>query len=441
MDEVKSIKKYEKESNEYFESILKMIVYSLVGIIIFFIPININNELKTILYHISDKIQMSYNDLLEFYIIIFISLMTLKDYKRKSINKIIIFLNFLSILILIDLFYNETYLFIKDENIILILKSIIFDLITLLPLSSIFIPFILEYGLLEIVESYFHPITKKLFKISGKSFLNLLIFLFTDCFCGCYVANLLYSKGKLRLNELYIVIANFSIMSLPMMIYTYDELNLKKASFFIVIFIIIIISNIILCRLYPLNKIKKSYAVKSEYKETIHKKDKLKKAVNKYLNNKNKNKKKLCINILDNLETSISISIKVISNIVIIFFLLETLLSSETAIYALSKIFYPIINLLNLDNVYLLSESIIRMFYNNIMTIEWVTFSMDYSSRFLIGVLLALGGISLSSNIVYLISSSLKIDLKNFILIYFERIVIILLVYSFIYYYYIGYIT
>ena len=72
MDEVKSIKKYEKESNEYFESILKMIVYSLVGIIIFFIPININNELKTVLYHISDKIQMSYNDLLEFYIIIFI---------------------------------------------------------------------------------------------------------------------------------------------------------------------------------------------------------------------------------------------------------------------------------------------------------------------------------------------------------------------------------
>jgi len=439
MNEVKNINKYEKESSEYFENILKMIVYSLVGIIIFFIPININNELKTILYHISDKIQMSYNDLLEFYIIIFISLMTLKDYKRKSINKIIIFLNFLSILILIDLFYNETYLFIKDENIILILKSIIFDLITLLPLSSIFIPFILEYGLLEIVESYFHPITKKLFKISGKSFLNLLIFLFTDCFCGYYMANLLYNKGKLRLNELYIVISNLSIMSLPMMIYTYDELNLKKYSFFIVIFIIMIISNIILCRLYPLNKIKKSYAIKSEYKETIHKKDKFRNGVNKYLNNKNK--KKLYLNILDNLETSISTSIKVISNIVIIFFLLEILLNNKMVIYSLSKIFYPVINLINLNNVDILSESIIRIFYNNIMTIEWATFTIDYNTRFLIGVLLALGGISLTSNIVYLISSSLKIDIKNFILIYFERIVIILLVYSFIYYYYIGYIT
>jgi len=439
MNEVKNINKYEKESSEYFENILKMIVYSLVGIIIFFIPININNELKTILYHISNKIQMSYSNLLEFCIIIFTLLMTLKDYKKKSTNKIIIFLKFLSVLILVDLFYNETYLFIQNENTILILKSIIFNLITLLPLCSIFIPFILEYGLLEIVESYFHPITKKLFKISGKSFLNLLIFLFTDCFCGYYMANLLYNKGKLRLNELYIVISNFSIMSLPMMIYTYDELNLKKYSFFIVIFIIMIISNIILCRLYPLNKIKKSYAVKSEYKETIHKKDKFRSGVNKYLNNKNK--KKLYLNILDNLETSISTSIKVISNIVIIFFLLEILLNNKMVIYSLSKIFYPVINLINLNNVDILSESIIRIFYNNIMTIEWATFTIDYNTRFLIGVLLALGGISLTSNIVYLISSSLKIDIKNFILIYFERIVIILLVYSFIYYYYIGYIT
>jgi len=439
MNEVKNINKYEKESSEYFENILKMIVYSLVGIIIFFIPININNELKTILYHISNKIQMSYSNLLEFCIIIFTLLMTLKDYKKKSTNKIIIFLKFLSVLILVDLFYNETYLFIQNENTILILKSIIFNLITLLPLCSIFIPFILEYGLLEIVESYFHPITKKLFKISGKSFLNLLIFLFTDCFCGYYMANLLYNKGKLRLNELYIVISNFSIMSLPMMIYTYDELNLKKYSFFIVIFIIMIISNIILCRLYPLNKIKKSYAVKSEYKETIHKKDKFRSGVNKYLNNKNK--KKLYLNILDNLETSISTSIKVISNIVIIFFLLEILLNNKMVIYSLSKIFYPVINLINLNNVDILSESIIRIFYNNIMTIEWATFTIDYNTRFLIGVLLALGGISLTSNIVYLISSSLKIDIKNFILIYFEKIVIILLVYSFIYYYYIGYIT
>lgn len=439
MDVVKNSKSYEKRKNEDFENILKMVVYSFIGVIIFFIPININNEFKTILYHISDTIQRNYNNFLEISIVIYSFLIILKNYKEKNKSKITIFLKFLSLLILISLFYSETSLFIKDENTILIIKTIVFNLITVLPISSIFMPFILEYGLLEIVESYFHPIMKKLFRISGKSFLNLLIFLFTDCFCGCYMATILYNKGKLRLNELYTIILNFSIMSFSMMIYTYNELKLNKISFFIVMVLIMILSNIIICRLYPLNKVKKSYFIKSEYKETIHKKDRLKSGIKKYLSNKNN--KKLYLHILDNLEGSISISINLISNIVIIFFLSEILLNNETAIYTLSKIFYPIINLLNLNDVYLLSKSIIRILYNDIMTIEWITLSVVYNTRFLMGILLSLGGISLTSNIAYLISTPLKFDIKKVIVVYLERICIILLLYSFIYYYYVGYIT
>ena len=150
---------------------------------------------------------------------------------------------------------------------------------------------------------------------------------------------------------------------------------------------------------------------------------------------------KLYLHILDNLEGSISISINLISNIVIIFFLSEILLNNETAIYTLSKIFYPIINLLNLNDVYLLSKSIIRILYNDIMTIEWITLSVVYNTRFLMGILLSLGGISLTSNIAYLISTPLKFDIKKVIVVYLERICIILLLYSFIYYYYVGYIT
>ena len=91
--------------------------------------------------------------------------------------------------------------------------------------------------------------------------------------------------------------------------------------------------------------------------------------------------------------------------------------------------------------MYLLSKSIIRILYNDIMTIEWITLSVVYNTRFLMGILLSLGGISLTSNIAYLISTPLKFDIKKVIVVYLERICIILLLYSFIYYYYVGYIT
>ena len=39
-------------SNDFFKKV-KIYIFSLIGIIIFFIPIKINNELETIIYHIS----------------------------------------------------------------------------------------------------------------------------------------------------------------------------------------------------------------------------------------------------------------------------------------------------------------------------------------------------------------------------------------------------
>lgn len=436
MEGIDKNKSYEKDNNDSIY-ILKMILYSIIGIIIFFIPIRINNQTQTMLYHISDVIQLNYREFLKIYIILFMLIGSIKSFINNK-NKIYLFFKILSVTILLNVFYGNNYIFFQNDNTPLIIKDVVLNLITVLPISSAFIPFILEYGLLEIVESYFHPIMKKYFKISGKTLIIIFIYLFTDCFCGYYMTHLMYSKGKLRLNELYTLLINFSIMSFYMMNYTYSELNLNNKSFILISLLILIINNMVLCRIYPLNKIKKSYYIKTSYKESIHKKNKLKKGINKHLGNKeNKN---IFEYIIENLGHVLNLNMKLISNLVLVFFLGDLIFNNSSIIEFLSQIFYPIINTVKFPDSLLISESIIRSFYNSIATIDLISFSTLYDTRFIIGIFSVIIGISLTTNLAYIYSSNIKIDKKYFIIMYFEKVILTTLLYAIIYYSYRGYI-
>ncbi|MDU2199124.1 MAG: hypothetical protein E7E21_12035, partial [Peptostreptococcaceae bacterium] len=163
-----------------------------------------------------------------------------------------------------------------------------------------------------------------------------------------------------------------------------------------------------------------------------------KKGINKHL--QSRDNKKVFVHILDNLEYAINLIMNLIPNIVLIFFFGDLLFNNEYIVDLLSKLFYPIINLLKLSDVSLISKSIIGGFYNEIVTIDLINKSVEYNIKFIIGILLVLKCTSLTTNIAYISSSSIEIDKKCFIIIFLERILLILLLYSIIYYFYIGYI-
>ncbi|MDU4936709.1 MAG: hypothetical protein E6X43_15520 [Peptostreptococcaceae bacterium] len=104
MEGINNKKNYEENSDSDSIYILKMIIYSVIGIGTFFIPININNQNQTILYHIVDKIQLSYNNFLQICIVVFISLGSLKLFIDKERSKTFLFFRFLSVSIILNIF-------------------------------------------------------------------------------------------------------------------------------------------------------------------------------------------------------------------------------------------------------------------------------------------------------------------------------------------------
>lgn len=444
MDNTIKNKELQKEAvNNDFIDILKALTYSTIGLIIFFIPIKINNQTATIIYHITYKIQLEARDIIEFSIIVYTIIGSLKSFisykdKKLSIKKIYIYLKMVSILIILNIFYGKNNIIFLDDITLSVINETILNLATLLPISAIFMTFILDYGLIEIIESYFQKHMKMLFKLSGKSILNILIYIFTDCFCGFFMTNKLYTQGKLRNNEACIILLNFSILSIPMSIYIIEELNLNKLDFIVINIFILFITNIILCRIYPLNKKKKSYFIKTNYKETIHKDKKFQRGLEKYL--KNPNKENIFIKIVNNLEESIKLSMDLIPNIIIILYISSLFINNGLIAELLKKIFLPVVQIFKLQNYNELSEFCVNLFYNNVIAMNTLNLNIEYSTKFLIGIIVVLTCTSLSTSILYIYNTKIKIDIKEFIISYLERIIVIISIYSMIYYFYIGYI-
>ncbi|WP_438649085.1 hypothetical protein [Romboutsia sp.] len=434
-------KNYEDDKVLYeFINILKLIIYSLIGIIIFCIPIKLNGQSLTIIYHIAYKLQSDVGPFIEVCIILYVTLGCIKPIikNNKKDNSILTYIPLFSILIILSIFYGKNEIILLDDNIALLMYELILNISTVFPLSAIFITFLMNYGFLDVVESYSHSFMKRNLNLSGKTLVNILIYLCTDCFCGMFMTNKLYNEGKIRESEACNIILNFSILSFPMILYTSKDLNIKSINLISISLLILIITNLIMSRTYPINNKKKSYYIKTNYKETVHKKDKLEKAVKKYLSNKTKTN--IFKSIINNLEESIFVLMKLIPNLVLVLYLGQIIVNSNLIGEIINILINPILELLTIENKEALNSFNINAFYNVIIGIDSVDSHTQYSTKFLIGTIAVLNCTSISGNMLYIKNTNIKISNKEFLISYIQRIIIIIFIYSIMYYFYKGYI-
>lgn len=422
---------------DIFFEVTKIIIYSIIGIIVFFIPVTIENHTKTILHHIVYKLQLNHRGLLQFCTIIYIIIGVIKSVSlnhKNDFKKIYSYLSIFSIFIVISIFYDKYSIVLLDDNISLILEETILNLITLLPLSAIFMPFILDFGLLDIVEGYCQKLMKKLFNLSGKTVLNIIMYIFNDCFCGYFMTNLLYKKGKIRQKEACIILLNFSISSISISNYIAEELNINKINFFILSMFILILVNAVLCRTYPINKKKKSYYIKTSYKESYFKSDKLSNSIKKYIQNKEN------INIfksmIRNLEESIYIIISLMPNLVLTMYFGNIIINNMDFIYNLKIVFDSILEILKFNDINEISLFLVNGFFNDVIAIDLLNKNIEYTSKLLIGIICILKCTSITTNILYLETSKIPISKIEILISYILRVIIILFISYMIFYLY-----
>lgn len=272
-----------KNSNIKISSFLKFFIPSIIGILLFMTPINIGGEVTIPVAFLSNYTVNLIGDILPLIAVLLISISALGSIFVKFIkpkNKV-----------LNELFsVSPIWLFARITGMILAIMSyskigpefiwsestgsmILFDLLPVLTsiflFAGLFLPLLLNHGLLEFVGALFTKIMRPIFKLPGRSSIDCITSWLGDGTIGILLTSKQYEEGFYTKKEAAIIGTSFSAVSITFSLMVISQVGLSHmfVPFYITVTLAGIIAAIIISRIPPLSRKPDTYIDGSAKKE------------------------------------------------------------------------------------------------------------------------------------------------------------------------------
>ncbi|MGL5316087.1 MAG: YjiH family protein, partial [Peptostreptococcaceae bacterium] len=297
---------------------LKLIFFSILGIIMFFVPVELFGKSTIPLDHIVNLIKNNLPTISKYYIFFIVILGGLlpfikKTYKKDKLTLTFSVLKFLGIFIAVMAIFNIGPDFLMAPNMIPFLyNSLVIPVGLVVPIGAIFLSFLIGYGLLEFIGVLMQPVMKPIFKTPGKSAVDAVA-----SFAGSYslallITNRVYKDGKYNAKEAFIIATGFSTVSASFMMVVAKTLGLMDMwnFYFWSTLAITFLTTAIVIRIKPTCSVDDSYYNNVCNKEEEIRSDRFKNALNQGLDvSKNAPSLFSCIksNIIDGVMMTTSI--------------------------------------------------------------------------------------------------------------------------------------
>ncbi|MBO3065734.1 YjiH family protein [Staphylococcus shinii] len=144
----------------------------------------------------------------------------------------------------------------------LVFESLLPTLVTVFFFAALFLPLLMEYGLLELLGPIFRPIMRPLFTLPGRSTVDNLASFIGDGTVGVLITSRQYQEGFYSRREATVIATTFSVVSLTFAIVVADTVHMQKHFFYFYLTVIIscVVCALILPRIWPLRSIKDEYS-------------------------------------------------------------------------------------------------------------------------------------------------------------------------------------
>lgn len=272
-----------KNSNIKISSFLKFFIPSIIGILLFMTPINIGGEVTIPVAFLSNYTVNLIGDILPLIAVLLISISALGSILVKFIkpkNKV-----------LNELFsVSPIWLFARITGMILAIMSyskigpefiwsestgsmVLFDLLPVLTsiflFAGLFLPLLLNHGLLEFVGALFTKIMRPIFKLPGRSSIDCITSWLGDGTIGILLTSKQYEEGFYTKKEAAIIGTSFSAVSITFSLMVISQVGLSHmfVPFYITVTLAGIIAAIIISRIPPLSRKPDTYIDGSAKKE------------------------------------------------------------------------------------------------------------------------------------------------------------------------------
>ncbi|MCL2568876.1 MAG: hypothetical protein FWE12_05505 [Oscillospiraceae bacterium] len=155
-----------------------------------------------------------------------------------------------------------------------VMNSILISITISIPLAAIFLPFLLNYGLVEFAGVLVRPIMRPVYRLPGRSAVILVTALLGNFSVGHIAVNGQYEEGHMTERESVAICTSFCNPSIAFMLVLAINTGMMAHwnAFFWSVFLITLIVSFIGVRIFPLSRIPDSYAPGiTPHPETVYK--------------------------------------------------------------------------------------------------------------------------------------------------------------------------
>lgn len=413
----------------------RFFIYSLIGIIFFFVPVTIHGQSTIMIDHIVQWITLIVKPVLPYYVLILIIIGAIHPFLNQRWNESktnIIFSLFkvVGVFIAFMVVFNIGPAFVLKESIgPFLYEKLAIPLSVLIPIGAIFLSFLVGFGLLEFIGVICRPIMRPIFKTPGKSAVDAVASFVGSYSIGLLITNKVYKSGSYTYKEAVVVATGFSTVSATFMIIVANTLGIIQHwnLYFWFTLVVTFIVTAITVQLPPIRFEKHTTYKDQPYKKEIRRNMPLLKESWLEAKLAVKQSKSLMEHVFENLRDGVVMTIAILPSIMSIGFLGLVIAEFTPVIEYISYIFYPFISIFPVENVGVLAQastiSIVEM-----LLPAAIAQSADLATRFTVAVMSVSAIIFFSSVVPVILSTEIKISVGKLVLIWFERVVLTLLI-------------
>ena len=246
----------------------KMFIMSFIGIFVFFISIPIGGKKSIFVNHMADFITINLFSFMPYMILIISSYCIIdmiknrEKSKKDAISAVLSICKAIGYAFLVFTVFGFGPSFLLDESVgVFIINKLLIPITINIPVSALFLPFLLDYGLIDFIGVLFKKVMRPIFKCPGRSAVIAVSAFLGNFSVGHITVDSMYKSGKLTEKEAVIIGTGFCTCSIGFLIVLANTLDIMEYwnfyfwSSLVITFLVTFIS----VRLWPLNRKKDKY--------------------------------------------------------------------------------------------------------------------------------------------------------------------------------------
>lgn len=272
------------------KSLMNFLIPSIIGIIIFMIPVKFDGEWTIIVKIFADFIAKTIGDYLPALCTIIItisfvmSVMASFNVKFIKENKLLdqtfsvtpvwLVLRILGFVVVWMVVLKDKLnlgpffdMIVADESATFILNDLLTSLVIIFVIASMLLPLLLDFGLLEFIGAIFTKIMRPVFLIPGRAAVDCITSWIGDGTLGVMLTSNQYESGYYSAKEAAIISTNFSAVSITFSLIVLSQVDMVDyfGVYYLLVCLVGIVCAIIVPRIPPLSLKKDDYVVDSNH--------------------------------------------------------------------------------------------------------------------------------------------------------------------------------